>query len=380
MEYLATKALIQSSTALNVVSYLLLKAEQAAREKSEGDMLLDGDVGSEIKSHPVMARLQQLNKLNVKLEDNVESKVPNIADQLDNLVKAASLMKDEAGNDSDEESEDDAEEESVNIETQQIAQEPKRSAAVAEMREEDGADQQELAQGVLNDARFGLRPKEVAAATKKSKKARQRRAAPTLDFGDEEKDEAQSRLASQSLASTINAIQQRSAAKSSKKSKRMDEDLDNQDDAEIRRGLAMMEEELGPLGSDDDDDDGEVDDELDDGLNDDGGFYDKIKKKSKARKDFKKSLYAVAPKYPGMEAEVEGERAINNVILKNRGLVPHKPKINRNPRVKKREQYRKAVIRRKGKVREVRTDEGHKYGGEGTGIKTGLSRSRKLVS
>ncbi len=35
-------------------------------------------------------------------------------------------------------------------------------------------------------------------------------------------------------------------------------------------------------------------------------------------------------------------------------------------------------VRRKGQVREVRTDEGHKYGGEETGIKSGLSRSRKL--
>ena len=64
--------------------------------------------------------------------------------------------------------------------------------------------------------------------------------------------------------------------------------------------------------------------------------------------------------------------------MKNRGLVAHKSKLNRNPRVKKREQYRKALVRRKGQVREVRTDEGHKYGGEETGIKSGLSRSRKL--
>jgi len=64
--------------------------------------------------------------------------------------------------------------------------------------------------------------------------------------------------------------------------------------------------------------------------------------------------------------------------MKNRGLVAHKSKLNRNPRVKKREQYRKALVRRKGHVREVRTDEGHKYGGEATGIKSGLSRSRKL--
>jgi len=48
--------------------------------------------------------------------------------------------------------------------------------------------------------------------------------------------------------------------------------------------------------------------------------------------------------------------------------------------VKKREDYRKALIRRKGAVREIRTDEGHVYGGEATGIKSGISRSRKLGS
>lgn len=73
-----------------------------------------------------------------------------------------------------------------------------------------------------------------------------------------------------------------------------------------------------------------------------------------------------------------GERAIGKMIMKNRGLVPHKNKLNRNPRVKKREQYRKALIKRKGQVREVRTGEVDAYGGETTGIKSGLSRSRKL--
>lgn len=77
-------------------------------------------------------------------------------------------------------------------------------------------------------------------------------------------------------------------------------------------------------------------------------------------------------------AVILGERAISRFILQNRGLVPHKPKINRNPRVKKREQYRKALIRRKGAVREMRTEESHVYGGESTGIKAGISRSRKL--
>jgi hypothetical protein len=50
-----------------------------------------------------------------------------------------------------------------------------------------------------------------------------------------------------------------------------------------------------------------------------------------------------------------------------------------NPRVKKREQYRKTLISQKGAVREVPT-EGHKYGGEQTGIKTKLSRSCRLIS
>jgi len=54
---------------------------------------------------------------------------------------------------------------------------------------------------------------------------------------------------------------------------------------------------------------------------------------------------------------VSGERQISKVILKNRGLVPHKAKINGNPRVEKREQYRKALIRRKGTVQEIRADE-----------------------
>ena len=109
------------------------------------------------------------------------------------------------------------------------------------------------------------------------------------------------------------------------------------------------------------------------------GFYNQIAQKSKTKKKFKKSLYKVAPKFPRVDGEVAGERSISRAILKNRGLVAHKAKINRNPRVKKREQYRKALIRRKGAVREVRdASEGNAYGGEETGIKSRISRSRKL--
>jgi hypothetical protein len=109
------------------------------------------------------------------------------------------------------------------------------------------------------------------------------------------------------------------------------------------------------------------------------GFYEAIEAKSKARREAKANKYSVAAKFPRPEGTVLGERAIGHQIMKNRGLVAHKAKINRNPRVKKREQYRKAKIRIKGSQREVRTGETEKYGGETTGIKSNISRSRRLA-
>lgn len=46
----------------------------------------------------------------------------------------------------------------------------------------------------------------------------------------------------------------------------------------------------------------------------------------------------------------EGKRAITYQIAKNKGLTPHRKKEQRNPRVKHRNKYRKAKIRRKGAV------------------------------
>lgn len=51
------------------------------------------------------------------------------------------------------------------------------------------------------------------------------------------------------------------------------------------------------------------------------------------------------------------KRAITYQIAKNRGLTPRRKKIDRNPRVKHREKFRKAKIRRRGQVREVRREE-----------------------
>ena len=50
-------------------------------------------------------------------------------------------------------------------------------------------------------------------------------------------------------------------------------------------------------------------------------------------------------------------------------------KIERNPRVEKREACRKATIRRKGQVRDVRSQDGG-YGGATSGIKKNVSHSK----
>ncbi|KFP99252.1 Something about silencing protein 10, partial [Leptosomus discolor] len=85
---------------------------------------------------------------------------------------------------------------------------------------------------------------------------------------------------------------------------------------------------------------------------------------------------------PEEEAVLEGEdpnkkRGVTYQMIKNKGLTPRRRKIDRNPRVKHREKFRRAKIRRKGQVREVRR-ELQRYAGEMSGIRAGVKKSRKL--
>lgn len=79
------------------------------------------------------------------------------------------------------------------------------------------------------------------------------------------------------------------------------------------------------------------------------------------------------------EAELDGDekRGITYQMAKNKGLTPKRKKIDRNPRVKHREKFRRAKIRRKGQVREVRRED-KRYSGELSGIRAGVKKSTKL--
>ena len=72
------------------------------------------------------------------------------------------------------------------------------------------------------------------------------------------------------------------------------------------------------------------------------------------------------------------QRTINYNMMKAKGLTRKRPKIDRNPRVKKRMQYEKAVKKWKSNVTEFKEGPQKKYAGENTGLKSGLIKSTKL--
>ena len=176
-----------------------------------------------------------------------------------------------------------------------------------------------------------------------------------------------------------------SKASSSKKSKpsaaAMDDD-DSADDAhdmnddydaeeeEFDHGKKGGKRRRAPSGS------MEEDNDVDEGE----GLLEEFSRKKRDFAAKKKEHYAPEARYGGLIESVpeSGKRAATYEIMKNKGLTPHRKKENRNPRVKKRQAYEKAIVRRKGQVREVTAGAAGSYDGELTGIKANIARSRKI--
>ncbi|CAL9735746.1 something about silencing protein 10 [Monosporozyma servazzii] len=115
-------------------------------------------------------------------------------------------------------------------------------------------------------------------------------------------------------------------------------------------------------------------------------YYNQIQRGREQRKENRKVAHntAVIAAREGKLAEaieavgVDGKRAINYQILKNKGLTPKRKKDNRNSRVKKRKKYEKAQKKLKS-VRAVYSGgQSGAYEGEKTGIKKNLTRSVKF--
>ena len=105
-------------------------------------------------------------------------------------------------------------------------------------------------------------------------------------------------------------------------------------------------------------------------------------KHKKAEKAARLEAYAATSRHHTAVAQEEvgedGKRKITYAIQKNKGLTPHRKKIERNPRVKKRKKY--ADKQKKWRTARA-TYQGQPQGGyqgEMSGIKKGLVKVQKL--
>ena len=105
---------------------------------------------------------------------------------------------------------------------------------------------------------------------------------------------------------------------------------------------------------------------------------ERAEKKLKKQEQLKQKAKAFIPPVP---EEVDGRRAAGYKIMKNKGLTRIRKKENRNSRVKYRNKFEKAVMRRKGQVQDtirVGPSDGANYGGEETGIRTHIKKSVRI--
>ncbi|KAG0371272.1 Sas10 C-terminal domain-containing protein [Gamsiella multidivaricata] len=109
-------------------------------------------------------------------------------------------------------------------------------------------------------------------------------------------------------------------------------------------------------------------------------YYQEVINAKEAKKAARKALNESLEKSTSFEdtsIDPSDKRSISWQILKNKGLTPHRKKEQRNPRVKHRNKYEAAKKKIKS-VKRVFTRLEGAYGGEKTGIKTGLARSVKF--
>jgi len=103
----------------------------------------------------------------------------------------------------------------------------------------------------------------------------------------------------------------------------------------------------------------------------------KISEEKKRNKKKKTKGIEVSSEDPTLMEDDEEKRGITFKIMKNKGLTPHRKKEQRNPRVKHRKKFDKALKKRRSQVPDFRDHEGS-YGGEKSGIKSNLTKSTKL--
>mmetsp|Transcript_21909 Transcript_21909/g.59989 ORF Transcript_21909/g.59989 Transcript_21909/m.59989 type:complete len:720 (-) Transcript_21909:99-2258(-) len=149
-------------------------------------------------------------------------------------------------------------------------------------------------------------------------------------------------------------------------------------DAERRRqGIEMAKRARNGGGGSDSDGGGGGSD-----FGEEDDLYREVAQSKATKKAEKKERYTRTPAPYREEAEVEedGRRGADRAIVGNRGLVPHRSKDKKNPRLRHRNKFEKAKVKERTSMygRQKRQDGDRSYAGEATGIKPNIARSRKL--
>jgi len=115
-------------------------------------------------------------------------------------------------------------------------------------------------------------------------------------------------------------------------------------------------------------------------------YYKEIQKKQEEKKKLKEEMMKeiqrqktmLPPEITGEDDDsFTGKRPITQKMEKNISLRKKTKKQIKNPRVKHKLKYKKALVRRAGQVQKMR-DKSEKYHGEKTGIKTNVIKSTPL--
>ncbi|KAL2506202.1 Sas10/U3 ribonucleoprotein (Utp) family protein [Abeliophyllum distichum] len=104
-------------------------------------------------------------------------------------------------------------------------------------------------------------------------------------------------------------------------------------------------------------------------------YYKQVEQQHAAKVAAKADKYLRIPELSSLPEETpDGKRHITYQMDKNRGLTRARKKLTKNPRKKYKLKHQKAVVRRKGQVRDIKKPTGP-YGGEASGINAVISRS-----
>eukprot|EP00958_Prasinococcus_capsulatus_P028386 scaffold6685_cov202-Prasinococcus_capsulatus_cf.AAC.12 len=414
ISYLETKHLLMMTYCTNIVFYLLLKAE-----------------GVSVKDHPVLDRLVQLRlfmekmrpidkRLSYQVEKLLSSSVEPVGDEQNKQSlnyrpqpdKLVSKLGEDAGEEADDAVYRPPRLEAVTMDDETVkdrklarqeAEQRRRASktqVVQEMVREMNDIPEEVNDRLEPDAGWAARERDrllkraeieeenfnrvqLTKAEKKRLRATERAGMQAENWDDFQDDVKELVAAAETIDRERKGRVASLVAEANKKSKKArlvsgDEELPLREDLGTRR--ARVAGRRAP------DYEFEDDDKIDEGpvsMDDDETFINAVNRKHEKallkaqRYGFEGTEKYVVSRVEDAEPE-DGRRDIPRDIMKNRGLTPHHRKDLKNPRKHARVKHNKAVKRRKGQVQDIAGGTAG-YGGEATGIKGNLSRSRRFA-